>query len=206
MVDQFCHEEYVYDGVVSKCNQNCPKEKKTCLNKELAIEAKIFNADLNYKSELIRAKLDYEFKLWMGTDKPMNQDTYDKKFDWHLAHDMKCQFSHIDDQKFRFSSRKYQIFHTNHPVLMKVLDKEENRSLKEFIFGDAGMDFCFSVEFMEAKQEFALWHAKQIARTEKNANIEYDNFFTTSDAAVDYSLGFELDGCERMPLRDPFRM
>ena len=215
--EQFCKEEEVYARIYSKCNAKCPKKKITTLNKEMAIEAKEVNRLLDYKEAFITAKLDYLYKIWQNSDFPMSRRTYEDKFKWFLAHDMKCTFGHVDDHKFRHSSQKYQTFHCNYQILMNVLNKEENSSLKEFIMGPAGMDFKFTETYKEGKQEFSIYHYRQITRTEKNSNIEYENVFTSIDEAMKYSLGFEYKEGEkegeegedqpvRMPLRDPFRM
>ena len=203
---QFCDEEAVYESIMSNCNTNCTQKKKTNLNKELAIEAKKVNEDLDYKSEFITEKLKYMGKIWERAGHPMSVDTYDQKFDWWLVRNLKCKFHHVHDQKFRHSSHKYQTFHTIYPILMNVLNKEENKSLKDFILGDVRTDFKFTDEYREAKQEFSIYHGQEISRTEKNCNIEFDNFWTCADAVFKYALACENEEDQRMPARDPFRM
>ena len=206
---QFCREEEVYARMWSKCNQKCNKKQGynvTTLNKELAIETKILNTDLNYKSQFIAAKLDYKFKMWLLTDTPMSQLTYDKKFEWFLAHEMKCDLHHMDDKKFRHTGHRYESWHTSFPVIMNVLNKRENLELKKFLFADAGIHFEFTQEYREAKQDFEIYQLLNISRTEQNSNIEFDNFLTSAYETYKYTLGLEDDQDERMPLRDPFRM
>ena len=133
----------------------------------------------------------------------MSDDQYNEKFNYFLARDLKCQFVHEKDIKFRFGPNKYQFFHCHLPVIMNTLNKNSNKSLKEFLFGESSMNFEFSPEFLEAKQEFMMFHSLQVQRTEKNANAEYEYFGTTCDNAYMYSLGLE-DG--RVPLRDHYRL
>lgn len=133
----------------------------------------------------------------------MSEDKYDEKFDYFLARELKCQFVHEKDIKFRFGPNKYQFFHSNLPVIMNTLNKNSNASLKEFLFGQSSMDFEFPPEFLEAKQEFMNFHSLQVQRTEKNANAEYEYFGTTCDNGYMYALGLE-DG--RVPLRDHYRL
>ena len=136
------------------------------------------------------------------TDYRMSETLYEEKFSYYLARDLKVQFIHDRDVKFRFGPAKYQFFHTHLPVVMKVLNKAENAPLKEFLFGEQNPDFEFTPEFLEAKAEFNMFHALQVSRTEKVDNSEFESFLTTCENAYMYALGIE-DG--RCPLRDPYR-
>ena len=85
-------------------------------------------------------------------------------------------------------------------LIQELLDDQEN--LKEFLYA-GHMDFTFSELYLEAKSEFMMYHSKQISRTEKNINIQFDGNWTLLDNIFDYSLSI---GDEKCPLRDPFRV
>ena len=195
--------EMIYERIWSKCNVNCRESPVTNLNKQLYLEHENLNNDLGYKSDVIKEKLDYIFKMWEQTDFSMTDEIYDDKFSFFLARRLKPLFTHENDQKFRHSSRKYQIFHDNLPVVMKILSKPENQSLKKFLFGASSMNFTFSPEWREAKQEFMMNWGLQIQRTEKNTNAEFEYFLTTAETCFMYTLGLD-DG--RTPLRDHYRL
>ena len=86
---------------------------------------------------------------------------------------------------------------------MSVLNKSNNQSLKKFLFGESNTNFVFSPVFLEAKQEFEIFHSQQVQRTETNANAEFEYFGTTCDNAFKFCLGID-DGFA--PIRDPYRL
>lgn len=200
---QYEKEELRYDFIWKHINFNCPKSPITNLNKELAIETANVNRNLVLKEELIKLKMDFQFRMRAETDFPMSDQVYDEKIDWLMARHFKLEFFRTDDKKFRHSPEKFQNFYTLLPVVKRLLNKPELKSLREYLYGEENMDFEFSKEWLEAKEEFMIFHAQQVQRTEKNSNIEFDNFLTTCDNTIIYGSGHNDD---RLPLRDPFRM
>ena len=193
----------MYKRLWKKCNVNCNRAPKTNLNVQLAIETEAVNIDLNRKEEIIIRKLKYLHKMWEKTDYPMDDQTYEKKLNFFMARNLKIQFIRLEDQKFRHSPQKFQWFFTYLPVIMVVLNKEENQHLKEFLFGLENIDFEFSPEWIESKMEFMHHQGRNLERTEKVENTEFNHFLTTCDIGMAYSLG---DEDHRQPLRDGHRL
>lgn len=196
-------EESIYERLWRKCNTNCKKAPKTNLNKQLAIETPIFNKDLALKSQVVKYKMDYLFKMWSETDYPMSEEEYDDKIQWYMLHDIKLEFTRESDHKFRHSPQKFQKFRCHLPVIVKVLDKPENQSLKEYLFGSENMNFTFSEEWLESKEAFMIQWGLNVARTETNANCEFNNFLTTCDRNIEFCTSHK-DG--RLPLGDPYKL
>ena len=195
--------EKIYNQLWSKCNTNCNKRPVTSLNKQLSIEAVSVNKNLQYKAELITRQLDYILQQWSQTDFPMTDEEYEKKFNWHLAREKKIQFTHDNDKKFRRSPHKYQSFNTMLPAIYNVLAKDENQSLKLFLYGEDNMNFEFPATFLEAKSDFMQYHGLELASSEKNENMEFTYFLSSMENLWAYSLGH---GDSRVPLRDPYRL
>lgn len=200
---QYELSEEIYHRILAKCNHNCDKAPKISLNKALAIESPSFNKNLNLKREVVQAKMDYYFKMWRDTDYEMSPEVYENKFEWYMAHDMNIEFHRESDHKFRHSPTNFMSFRTRWPVIRKVLNKPEYRALKEYLFGSNNMDFDFSEDYLEAKEEFMMYHGLAIARTEKNKNCEFNNFLTTCENLFSFTLSHKD---ERLPLRDPFKL
>lgn len=89
-------------------------------------------------------------------------------------------------------------FWVNVHLVEKVLNRNEH--LKEHIYGVFNKDFVFDPVFMEGKCELNQHWSRQISRTERNDNIEFDSLWTLLWQIWEYCLGRAKD--EREPLGD----
>ena len=192
-------EEGIYNRWWSYSNTNCKKSPRLNLNKVLAIAADEINRDKRKKAALINREVDYVQKMWKGTKYELTPQDAIKKFDCLMSRQMRIQFQHLNDVKFRHSPSKFKWFYTFVRVIEETIKKYPQ--LDEFLNGP-NLDFEFSDQYLEAKMEFMSYHEKQIIRTEQNENCEFDNLWTLMESLFSYALNHDN---RRMPLSDAFR-
>ena len=142
------------------------------------------------KEELIVRKLNYKTKMWSKTDYPFTEDDFQKQLDWLLSHGFqRIAFTHLSDKKFRHEPQKYLFLFTFVKKIESVLD--ENITLKKHVLDDDNVNFHFSDLFLEGQSEFYQFHHRQISRTEKMENIQFDSFFSLFENLVDYALNVQ---------------
>ena len=66
--NDFSLGETIYERLYRKANTKCEEKPQTHLNKELAIETVKFNDLLGDKGDIIKRKLDYEYKMREKTE------------------------------------------------------------------------------------------------------------------------------------------
>ena len=140
--------------------------------------------------------------MYLDSECPISEEEYERKYYWLMKNGFKLVFVHQTDIKFRFQTDKWYFFHTIVHLIEELLDKNEN--LKERIYGESNSDFKFDENFLEAKSKFYMHYSRQISRTEKNANLEFDSIWTLVTNIFKFSFGKDDDKC--LPLRSADQM
>ena len=189
----------MYSKLWSRAENNCKEAPKTSLNKLLAE----YNKRLEdaARDNLINRRLQYQMRMWADTEFPMGEKQFQEKHEWLMKHGFNIALNHTNDQKFRHEPNKYFIFYTFVWLIEEILNK--NLNLKRFIYGEGNEQFVFSELFLEIEADYHQHHGRQVARTERNENIQFDSYMTLVHNIVDYALNV---GSEKQPLSDPPRM
>ena len=196
---KYIDQKVVYSSIYRKCNKNCETKPKINLNKQLHKYYKELEDPA--MENLILRKVSYQMKMWEPTEYKMSEQQFQDKYDWLLKHGFDITLHHTNDLKFRHEPAKFMTFYTNVWLIEEILNKNPN--LKRYICGEGKDNFGFTELFLATESEFFQHHHRQISRTERTENIQFDSYHTLAGNITDYSFNY---GTDKLPLSDPPRL
>ena len=195
---QFKEQEEMYRNLFAYCKKNTTNKPVTNLNRELRIAVNNYTAA--EKLATIDRDIDYQVKMYKDSANPLTEHMIEKKRDWYMKHPMSTEFTRLHDSKWRHPTRRFAFFNKFLTTIEDILDRLPH--LKELIFGPDNLNFRFSRVWLESRSEWTIYHALEISRCEKTANIQFQSNWDLNIHVLSFSTG---GGGNRIPLRDGFR-